>query len=242
MPTPAALTPITELPLDTMDATLLTLGLLDSDDAHAGPLPAAIRIAATVHRTDTRPTGRSTEPYIAHPLRNALRLKQYGCTDQDVLTATVLHDTVEDHAVELVALAGGTPDAATAREQALTAITDWFGAEVARIVGAVSNPPNPPGLDTAEKHARYAAHVAAVVDDPSVLLVKFSDYADNAGSLDALTDPAKRGKLARKYTPLVAIFDAALDRSHGAGLPADGVLAMRTELARISDVLAASAT
>lgn len=240
MPTLSALAPLTELPLDTMDATLLTLALLDNEQAHAGPLPSAIRIAASVHRTDTRPTGQTTEPYIAHPLRNALRLKRYGCTDPDVLTATVLHDTVEDHATELVALAGGTPDGATAREQALTALADWFGPEVSRIVGAVSNPPNPPGLDTAEKHARYAAHVAAVVDDPHVLLVKFSDYADNAGTLDAVADPAKREKLARKYTPLVAIFAAALDRSDAAGLPASGVLALRTDLTRVSDVLAAS--
>ncbi|CRK50448.1 conserved hypothetical protein [Rhodococcus sp. RD6.2] len=215
-----------------MDSALLTVELLEG---HGDPIPAAIRVAAYVHRTDTRPVGPGTEPYTAHPLRNAVRLARHGCTDPAVLAAAVLHDTVEDHATELVALAGGD-DPST--ERALDAIRAWFGPDVERIVAAVTNPPTAPGLDPAAKRAAYAAHVETVIGDPQVLLAKFTDYIDNAGSLGAITDGTKRRRLALKYAPLVPVFAAALERHRDAlSLSPTGVAGMRVELDMVAEVL-----
>lgn len=177
----------------------------------------AMALAALAHRYQTRP-GRSGAPeqYITHPLRNTLRNSRFGCSDMDVLAATALHDTVEDQAGELVLLLGGDASA-PARAEALRHLDAHFGATVAEIVDAVSNPPKPAGLSPAEKNERYAAHVTATIADPRVFLVKVSDFLDNAGSLGDLQDADKRNRLRAKYAPLVPVFLRAAS-THGDAL------------------------
>ncbi len=164
------------------------------------------------------------DPYITHPSRNVLRLMRYGCADLDVLMATALHDTVEDQSDRIVDLLGGT--------EALGALEAHFGAEVARLVEAVTTSPRT-GEDRA---AQYVEHVTAVIRDPKVFLVKVSDYVDNAGSLKYLVDEAKRTTLLGKYAPLVVIFEAAAaDHGEPLGLTADGMAALRGHLASIGE-------
>src|SRR5262245_49832052 len=73
-------------------------------------LDDALNLAGRLHHDDQR----TTEPYINHLLRSAIRvLVYYRVDDIDVLVATLLHDLVEDHAPEL---AGRPPAQPTERD------------------------------------------------------------------------------------------------------------------------------
>jgi hypothetical protein len=140
-----------------------------------------------------------------------------------VLCAAALHDTIEDHPTELVTLLDGAtagPPLSADRETAVDLLGQAFGADVARIVSAVTNPLGPAGRPEDEQHRTYRAHVAEAIADPQVFLVKLADLVDNAGGLKYLTDPGRRSRLARKYTPLVPVFRAAFD-THRALLPVE---------------------
>ncbi|MCZ4278626.1 HD domain-containing protein [Rhodococcoides yunnanense] len=147
-----------------------------------------------------------------HPLRNVLRLIRLGCADTNVLSATALHDTVEDQPREIVSildesrLSDGSNQLA-----ALDLITEHFNTETSRLVAAVSNPPTDTALTKAEKNAAYAAHVADVIKDTEAFLVKFADFVDNARSVKYLEDETKRTILAATYAPVVAVFASAFD-------------------------------
>src|SRR5204862_6042839 len=102
-------------------------------------LEEALELASQLHRDDRR----SREPYMNHLLRTAVRiLCYYEVTDVDVVVAAVLHDSVEDHPDELAAGADGDTVAA-----ALQVLSDRFGARVAELIEAVTNPPREPGRD-----------------------------------------------------------------------------------------------
>lgn len=232
-----------ELDLSDMDAALLALAILKEAAAQQIPtdlLCQAMDVAEVVHLDDTRPGNatRPIEPYIAHPLRNTLRLIRYGCTDPATLAAAALHDTVEDHPADLIHILGGSPDedldAVGLQNAALELLGERFGAEVAEIVKAVTNSPKPAGLSGAEKNRLYADHVEGVLGKPQVFLVKFSDYVDNAGSVHHIADEGKRERLSQKYLPLVDIFRRSLD---GAETPIpvseDGHRRIREHLDRI---------
>ena len=167
-------------------------------------LDAAIGFAAYYHRSQTRASrqGLSWTHYIEHPLRVCLRLRRWGITALPVLVAAVLHDVLEDCHEEIEE---------DFHRPAAEVLQSAFGDEVALIVKALTNPPTVPGATRAERNARYLDHVAVAVRDDRVLMVKFSDFADNALSLhhhQHLDGMASR--LATKYAPLVPIFDRAL--------------------------------
>lgn len=79
-------------------------------------LAKAISIATEAHRGQFDKAG---FPYIAHPFRVMMRLHNEGHSEE-ILVAAILHDAVEDTNVTIEFIA------------------DEFGAEVARIVAAVS--------------------------------------------------------------------------------------------------------
>lgn len=228
-------TALRTLPLKAMDPSLLYFSVvhesadLGIDDAQ---LTTAMQIAAYLHRDDTRSSRKDlpVDVYVTHPFRLVLRLVRYGCRDGSVLCAAALHDTVEDHPDELVALLDGQPAGpaapAPSPDQGRPAdlLATVFGPDVARIVTAVTNPPAPDGQTQQERHAAYQAHVTEIVADPQVFLVKLADFVDNAGSVRYLVDEDRRVRLERKYAPLVPVFRAAFD-AHRASLPvgADGL-------------------
>ncbi|KKJ96376.1 HD domain-containing protein [Micromonospora sp. HK10] len=85
------------------------------DETARGRLTAAEELAATLHRDDRR----VREPYLNHLLRVAIRMMHhYQVRDVDVIVAGLLHDTVEDHPVELAGLrrcpSGADPELAAA--------------------------------------------------------------------------------------------------------------------------------
>lgn len=221
------------LPLKDMDGSLLTFAILgESADlgVDTGRLAPALALAAYLHRDDLRNRRKQlpVDAYVTHPFRLVLRLARYGCRDTAVLCAAALHDTVEDHPDELVALLDGTADPVPsppgpARAEALTRLAAAFGADVARIVAAVTNPPSPPGPDDEERLRAYRAHVEEVIADPQVFLVKVADFIDNAGSLHHMVDTGRRARLERKYRPLLPALGAALERHQPLlGLADDG--------------------
>jgi (p)ppGpp synthase/HD superfamily hydrolase len=179
----------------------------------------AIVLASYLHRKQTR-ANRGTLPrdmYITHPLRNALRLYRYGVTDHIIIVATILHDTVEDCAEEMSDLYGNTSRSEEqSRRLAVHYLKDQFGAEVARIVEAVSNPLPGPGaskLTQAQKRKAYADHVEIAIADPEVALVKFVDFVDNAFGLkhnDPILNAGMIAHLSQKYLPLVPVFKTRL--------------------------------
>lgn len=200
--------------LKTMESSLLARALLlgaKRNNLTVAAFEGAISFAAYVHRNDTRAqrAGLPRTHYLEHPLRVTERLARYGCVNEDVLISAILHDTVEDHAAEIVA--DFMPDAPStnARDHAIDYVSHMFGRQVGRNVLALSNPDMDPTLSRDEKHALYREHVTEAIEHPQVALVKFSDFVDNAFSLKHTISPATEGmvtRLAAKYSPLVDVF------------------------------------
>ncbi|KAB1107833.1 HD domain-containing protein [Micromonospora aurantiaca] len=168
------------------------------DEAARDRLTEALDLAADLHRDDRR----VREPYLNHLLRVAIRLMHhYQVRDVDVIVAGLLHDAVEDHPAELAGL--DTESAADATPAALDALSDRFGARVARLVAAVTNPAYDPGRDRDEQ---YREHVAASLErEPWARVIKVSDFTDNGVGVIHTVGP-KVTRAATKYRPLVPVF------------------------------------
>ncbi|WP_406231087.1 HD domain-containing protein [Nocardia sp. NBC_01009] len=168
----------------------------------ADRLTAALDLADELHRDDRY--GR--EPYLNHLLRVAIRIiSHYEVRDADLVAAGLLHDAVEDHATEL---AGDRPGPATSA--ALTELSERFGARVADIVAAVTNPEPDPSID---RHVQYRAHVAAELDRaPWARVVKLSDFTDNGVGILYAAGPHMQ-KLATKYRPLTDVYRDLVTRA-----------------------------
>jgi (p)ppGpp synthase/HD superfamily hydrolase len=158
----------------------------------------ALELAAKLHAADRR----QREPYLSHVLRVATRIiVHYSVRDADVVCAALLHDAVEDHAAEL-APGGGQQDA-------LAVLAGQFGARVAELVAAVTNPPHGPGRD---RHKQYREHVAASLKaSPWARVIKVSDFTDNGVGVIHTTGP-KLERLAGKYAPLVPVLAELIGR------------------------------
>ncbi|MFF0875715.1 HD domain-containing protein [Micromonospora aurantiaca (nom. illeg.)] len=168
------------------------------DEAARDRLTEALDLAADLHRDDRR----VREPYLNHLLRVAIRLMHhYQVRDVDVIVAGLLHDAVEDHPAELTGL--DPESAADATPAALDALSDRFGARVARLVAAVTNPAYDPGRDRDEQ---YREHVAASLErEPWARVIKVSDFTDNGVGVIHTVGP-KVTRAATKYRPLVPVF------------------------------------
>jgi hypothetical protein len=171
------------------------------DPAAQDRLTDALELASALHREDRR----VREPYLNHLLRVSIRLMHhYQVLDVDVIVAGLLHDSVEDHAPEL---AGGTGDDQTAA--ALAALAGRFGARVARLVAAVTNPQFDPRRD---RYAQYRDHVAASLErEPWARVIKVSDFTDNGVGIIHTVGP-KVISSATKYRPLVPVFRDLIGR------------------------------
>lgn len=184
-------------------------------------LDDAIQVASYLHRHKVRNgyRGASTNPpYIEHPLRVAIRLFRYfDVRLPNVLIAAVLHDTVEDHSYFFSDFEGvGESDSPElARIQALEFIARHFRYGVASAVEAVSNPILPVGTDRDVKVAAYHEHIKSIIRLEGPLILKFSDFVDNAGSLHhhyAYDNPKARYFIER-YTPLLKLYREAFETS-----------------------------
>jgi (p)ppGpp synthase/HD superfamily hydrolase len=152
---------------------------------------------------------RTREPYLNHLLRVTLRtLCYYRITDPDILTAALLHDTVEDQpwAVTGQPTGHGPPP----REQALTVLTHRYGPLVARLVNAATNPEPQTGVD---RIRQYLDHLTtALADEPWARVIKLSDFTDNGVGIIHTTGP-KVFRSAHKYRGAVPILRKLLTRA-----------------------------
>lgn len=214
-----------DTPLKHMDGAALALAIQEAFPSE--PVRRALAAASFLHRNQTR-ANRASLPrtaYIEHPLRGSLRVIRWGVTNEDIIIAVILHDTAEDCAAEIAAVFRNRPDATPeqARGLALAWILDEWGLEVARIVGALSNPiGGPENLSKDQKRRRYAEHVKeAIAGDAPVFIGKFTDFADNASGLHHNATGANTGMvahLAAKYEPLADIFAAEYRANPGISL------------------------
>lgn len=220
--------------LKTLDSGGLALAIIDNvtaiSPASVPTVLDALGAATFLHREQTRANraGMPRTPYSEHPLRNALRALRMGVTNIDVVAAIILHDTVEDCAESIIndylGLDASEQTAAEQRDSALSWIQSFFGAEVRRLVEAVTNPLADGSKQPREvKNLRYATHVHdAIHEDADVFIVKFVDFQDNAvglhhnvAGLGAGVNEPMAARLAAKYLPVIHIFEAELAASYG---------------------------
>src|SRR4051812_25932827 len=111
----------------------------DQPQADLISLLDAVAFAARAHRYQLRKDGMT--PYHSHPVRVCLIAQQVlGVTDRAVLSAAILHDTIEDT----------TTDADD--------LTEQFGPDVSRWVAALSKDKR---LPDSEREEAYAAALVA---------------------------------------------------------------------------------
>jgi guanosine-3',5'-bis(diphosphate) 3'-pyrophosphohydrolase len=145
------------------------------------PLLAAISFAARAHRHQLRKDGQT--PYVAHVYRVAMILRHlFGVADSKVLTAAVVHDTIEDTTTDF------------------DEIVEAFGRDVATWVVALTKDKR---LPEAEREEAYGKRLAA--GGPAVCLCKLADVYDNLTDSHtmSLEKRAKSIANARRY---LAVF------------------------------------
>jgi guanosine-3',5'-bis(diphosphate) 3'-pyrophosphohydrolase len=133
----------------------------------------ALAFAAHKHR-DQRRKDPAASPYINHPIALAnVLVNEGGVTDEEVLAAALLHDTVED--------------TATTSEE----LEEVFGARIARIVAEVTDDK---ALPKAERKRLQVEHAAQL--SPEAKLVKLADKICNLR--DVAERPPASWDLARR--------------------------------------------
>lgn len=217
------------IPLKEMDASLLTVTLLREAERLGirDVIASATSYAAYFHQGQTRRNRANfpRTPYIEHPLRNTIRIIRWGYEDVDTLVASLFHDSVEDCAERMRALAAsdGSRSAPSHLYSDRYVASEWlrtsFGTVVARTVNLVTNPLDMKGT------FEYGKHLATdVFPDPRATLVKASDFMDNPGSLIHQVDEDKPDRILRlvdKYEPSVPIIERVLiEHGESGRLPA----------------------
>ncbi len=145
------------------------------------PLLAAISFAARAHRHQVRKDGQT--PYVAHVFRVTFILRHlFNVADPKILTAAVLHDTIEDTTTDF------------------DDIASEFGPDVARWVAALTKETRLPEV---EREEAYGKNLAA--GGVPVCLCKLADVYDNLCDSENL--PAeKRAKTLANGRRYLAVF------------------------------------
>lgn len=149
----------------------------------------AAAMAARAHHSQTREDGKDT-PYFSHPARVAMTVAvKFGCTDEKVLAAALLHDVLEDTPADYDDLL---------RE---------FDKEIADTVAALSKDSR---LVEPEREKRYDEQLAKA--SWKTKLLKLADVYDNLS--DAPNDRIKRKMLAKAERALgLAKDDPMLEKA-----------------------------
>ncbi len=185
-----------------------------------------------------RPGGK---PYISHPIEvSRILVEEFGNRDVDLVSASLLHDSVEDQAKELAFeeirkqygdIVIDDTFVETHKEEirslALKIIASEFSEKVARILDKLSNPdfdalanPDHEILDknevTKKKNNLYLEHVKDIIQDPDVLVIKLADFLTNFTTVPDLEDSSQKTKFIRKYVPVAKVF---IDRLNQGNIP-----------------------
>jgi len=188
------------MPLHEITITYGTAGLIGRYNLEVASLPEesqwqlnqAFLSAAEWHKDQKRTNG----PYIDHILRVMLRvISHYGIDDPDILTAALLHDSIEDQRDKIVGHEGSTV------EEALAVVTETYNPRVAAILKALTNPPGDISREQYDEHVRQS-----LLGEPDATPVKISDFADNAAGIFWTIGEDKKHQLSYKYLPLVPFY------------------------------------
>ncbi|MBC9728495.1 bifunctional (p)ppGpp synthetase/guanosine-3',5'-bis(diphosphate) 3'-pyrophosphohydrolase [Streptomyces sp. TRM68367] len=142
-------------------------------DADLEPLRRAYVLAESSHRGQTRKSG---EPYITHPLAVTLILAELGA-ETTTLTASLLHDTVEDTDVTL------------------DQVGEQFGEEVRYLVDGVTKLEKVDYGAAAEPET-FRKMLVATGNDVRVMSIKLADRLHNMRTLGVMR-PEKQQRIAR---------------------------------------------
>ncbi|MFI5619913.1 RelA/SpoT family protein [Streptomyces sp. NPDC051567] len=142
-------------------------------DADLSVLRRAYLLAESSHRGQMRKSG---EPYITHPLAVTLILAELGA-ETTTLTASLLHDTVED------------------TEVTLDQVHEEFGAEVRFIVDGVTKLEKVDYGDAAEPET-FRKMLVATGNDVRVMSIKLADRLHNMRTLGVMR-PEKQARIAK---------------------------------------------
>ncbi|WP_447040382.1 RelA/SpoT family protein [Streptomyces sp. DSM 118878] len=142
-------------------------------DADLEPLRRAYVLAESSHRGQTRKSG---EPYITHPLAVTLILAQLGA-EITTLTASLLHDTVED------------------TEVTLDQVRAEFGEDVCYLVDGVTKLEKVDYGAAAEPET-FRKMLVATGNDVRVMSIKLADRLHNMRTLGVMR-PEKQARIAK---------------------------------------------
>jgi GTP pyrophosphokinase len=142
-------------------------------DADLDPLRRAYVLAESSHRGQMRKSG---EPYITHPLAVTLILAELGA-ETTTLTASLLHDTVEDTDVTL------------------DQVGEQFGAEVRFLVDGVTKLEKVDYGAAAEPET-FRKMLVATGNDVRVMSIKLADRLHNMRTLGVMR-PEKQARIAK---------------------------------------------
>ncbi|WP_432057745.1 RelA/SpoT family protein [Streptomyces sp. bgisy022] len=142
-------------------------------DADLDPLRRAYLLAESSHRGQMRKSG---EPYITHPLAVTLILAELGA-ETTTLTASLLHDTVED------------------TEVTLDQVCEQFGEEVRYLVDGVTKLEKVDYGAAAEPET-FRKMLVATGNDVRVMSIKLADRLHNMRTLGVMR-PAKQERIAK---------------------------------------------
>ncbi|MFJ5838491.1 RelA/SpoT family protein [Streptomyces shenzhenensis] len=142
-------------------------------DADLEPLRRAYVLAESSHRGQMRKSG---EPYITHPLAVTLILAELGA-ETTTLTASLLHDTVEDTDVTL------------------DQVRDQFGEEVRYLVDGVTKLEKVDYGAAAEPET-FRKMLVATGSDVRVMSIKLADRLHNMRTLGVMR-PEKQARIAK---------------------------------------------
>ena len=155
------------------------------------PVQAVLRaasFAACKHHGQTRADNQT--PYFSHVARVTLILTHvFGCHDEEILTAALLHDTIEDTATDY------------------DEIAELFGATVADYVVTLTKNAM---LPKQEREEEYADRLAEAPE--AVMIAKMADLYDNLS--DRMHSPKLR-KTAATAEKLLAVFGEKLETRIG---------------------------
>lgn len=156
---------------------------MSSERKRGHAFQAAASFAARQHRHQLRKDLKT--PYAAHVFRVAMTVSHvFGCRDESVITAALLHDTIEDTTTDF------------------EDIESRFGTDVAAMVSALTKNM---ALPEPEREREYDQRLGAA--DWRVRLVKLADTYDNFA--DALETEGMDHKLNDHYDKCVRAIELA---------------------------------
>ncbi len=198
------------------------------NEAKAQEINSALKLMIELHVDQKdRPDGK---PYIVHPLEIANDIvEKYGVVESNIVVAALLHDAVEDQGLKLVVRRLLREDTHLSKQKALIDLKNLeeahsseieeialreigylYGKKVQSIVSGLSNPDfdslieklKTDGIEKT-KNDLYKEHVAEVVQNSDICVIKFTDFAKNALALGNLPEGEKKKKLKKKYGPVI---------------------------------------